>query len=136
MKFCNQLEHVYQPEIDISSFDLIREEIENRVDIFFKCRDIYKYKIVSEKLTIFDILFHKIDFSDFFYEGIFRDLESSDHIIGYSITANTKVADELCTKSGLRYSTIKLCNEPVFYYIYFSLETISQLLQDKIKKYK
>ena len=131
-----ELENVYQPDIEVNSLELIINTLreDQSINVFFKERGISKFNLFSKNIIMFDVFFEKTDFTSFFYNGIFEDLASDDYVVKYAITINKSLTDEECNITKINYSTVKLYNKPILYYLYFSLEQLSTLINIELKK--
>lgn len=131
-----ELENIYQPDIEVNSLELIINTLreDQSINVFFKERGISKFDLFSKNIIMFDIFFEKTDFTSFFYNGIFEDLASDEYIVKYAITINESLTDEECTVTNIKYSTVKLYKKPVLYYLHFTLEQLSTLINIELKK--
>ena len=131
-----ELEKIYQPDVEVNSLDLIVSTLkeDQRIHDFFKERSISTFDLLSKKIVMFDIFFEKTDFTTFFYNEIFEDLSLDEHIVKYAITINESLTDEECEATKIKYSTVKLYNKPVLYYLHFTLEQLSTLINTELKK--
>ncbi|OQX06829.1 MAG: hypothetical protein BWK73_29840 [Thiothrix lacustris] len=131
-----ELENIYQPDVEVNSLDLIINTLkeDQRIHNFFKERGISTFDLLSKKIVMFDIFFEKTDFTTFFYNGIFEDLSLDEHVVKYAITINESLTDEECEATNIKYSTVKLYNKPVLYYLHFTLEQLSTLINTELKK--
>lgn len=131
-----ELEKIYQPDVEVNSLDIIVDTLkeDQKIHDFFKERGISKFDLLSKNIIMFDIFFEKTDFTSFFYNGIFEELSSDEHIVKYAITINESLTDEECEVTNMKYSTVKLYNKPVLYYLHFTLEQLSTLINIELKK--
>jgi hypothetical protein len=131
-----ELETAYQPDVEVSSISLIVNSLkeDQKINEFFNKRGILNFDLLSTKIVMFDIFFEKTDFTSFFYNGIFEDLSTDTYIVKYAITINESLTDEKCETTNIKYSAVKLYNKPVLYYIHFTLEEISSLINSELKK--
>jgi|GEM_PF-3728085 len=131
-----ELEKIYQPDVEVNSLDIIVDTLkeDQKIHDFFKERGISKFDLLSKNIIMFDIFFEKTDFTSFFYNGIFEELSSDEYIVKYAITINESLIDEECEVTNMKYSTVKLYNKPVLYYLHFTLEQLSTLINTELKK--
>lgn len=129
------INNLYKPEIKIDSFDLIFSAIDKKAMSFFKERNINSFELITEKILIADILFKKIDFPSFFYKSIFKDMPAKDFNVKYGLTINQKLTNKYCAASDTYYSVINLYNKPILYYLYISVEEISEIMKKELKNH-
>ena len=125
--FDKKLEEVYQPDIEFFSFNLIRPLVQEKASKFFYSREIKEFDLLSEKIIVSSIFFKKIDFHDYFYSEIFRDIHKNKFNVKYSVTINSSLTDQYCDKTDTKFSTINLNSEPVLYYIFLPIEEITSI---------
>jgi hypothetical protein len=133
-KGSKNLEKIYQPDIEIPSISLIEDSIYLYTQAFFEKNNITNHFLATKKITISDIIFNKIDFTDFFYNVVFPKTQIQSSTVGYAITINKNLVNKVCPLTELQFSCIYLYNQPVFYYIYFSIEDISTWILNSLKK--
>lgn len=130
--------------------DYITREANNFFKILLKAQEV---KPLAYQLLITELDFKKIDMS-YFYENIFDDLERKpdgklEAKIKWGITFDLKCApieliyvssesrgfgSKIAEKNGKgrpqrRYGTIDINGKPVFYYIYFTLQEILDVIK-------
>jgi hypothetical protein len=130
-----EAESSYVAYLQFKDSEKIKKElIEPKIHDFFRARSISKYIEISSNKEISDLDFDKQGM-DYFYENIFYDIYKNRNgkieiQVKYCITLDKKnCKPDPCDKTGIYYDEICLNKEPVFYFIYVSIEDIFTFLR-------
>ncbi|WP_417914832.1 hypothetical protein [Candidatus Electronema sp. JM] len=128
----------YAACLQLKDSERIKEKfIKPIVERFFVARSISinNCKEIDSNSEISDKDFNKHGV-DYFYEKIFDDIKKTkegkiDFSVKYCITLDKTNCGKTCDKTGIRYDEILLNTQPVFYFIYISIEEIFSFLREE-----
>jgi hypothetical protein len=129
-----EAESSYVAYLQFKDSEKIKKELmEPKVKSFFSKRNVDNYKEILLNKEISDLDFEKQGM-DYFYENIFHDISKNingkvEITVKYCITLDKQNCTKYCKKTDIYYDEICLSKEPVFYFIYVSIEEIFSFLR-------
>lgn len=118
----------------------VNSKILEKVDFFFSKKNIDSYEGIEVMKYISDLDFSsskRVKF-DYFYENILDEIEINEERkssikVKYLITIDKKSCPTFCEKSETYYNEMLLFNQPIFYFIFVSVEEIMDHVRNMAK---
>lgn len=126
----------YAACLQLKDSERIKEKfIKPIVERFFIARSINNYEEIDSNSEISDKDFNSQRI-DYFYEKIFYDIKKTkegkiEFSVKYCITLDKTNCEKKCEETKILYNEILLNTQPVFYFIYISIEEIFSFLREE-----